>query len=71
MYIHTNEKVKCSKCDSVNNFETVTRNTFKGKETIIRCLSCKHEKVQSVLTISSTGSGMSIYNNKKDEYRLF
>jgi hypothetical protein len=71
MYIQTHEKVKCSKCGSINNFETFTRNTFKGTETMIRCLSCKHEKVQSVLTTNSSGSDMSIYTHKQDEERLF
>jgi uncharacterized Zn finger protein len=71
MYIQTHEKVKCSKCGSINNFETVTRKTFEGLATIIRCLSCKHEKVQSVLTTNAADGDVSIYTHKQDEERLF
>jgi len=52
MYYRVEEKMKCSSCGAINHYETVTTNGIGGTKTIIRCLSCKHEKLQSTLTTS-------------------
>ena len=70
MYINIPEKVRCSQCGSLNNYETVDRKSFIGLETIKRCIKCKHEKVVSILTTSSTG-GQTIYNKKANEETSF
>ena len=55
MYQYTHIDVRCSKCNALNNYETVTRGQFGNSETFKRCLSCGHESLQSTLRSSSSG----------------
>jgi len=50
MYIHIHKDVRCSECNSLNNYETVTRSSFVGSTTFKRCLKCGHEKIESTTT---------------------
>ncbi len=69
MYIQIDEQIKCSKCGSLNHYETVMKKSFSGTETLLRCLTCGHEKIQSTLTINSDSPKKSIYmSNPSDEH---
>lgn len=50
MYIHIHQDVKCSKCDSLNNYEDVTRPRLNGSDTFRRCLKCGHEQHKTTMT---------------------
>lgn len=76
MYIQKNEKIVCSKCKSVNNYEDATqRNHFGGGSKVIRrCLNhnCKHEEVISNTTVSNLGNDtLSIYRANNNNERSF
>ena len=52
MYINIHKDVRCSECNSLNNYETVTRSSYSGTTTFKRCLKCGHEKIESTTTSS-------------------
>lgn len=64
MYIHTHQDIRCSKCNTLNYSEMVTRGDFGHSETVRRCRSCGHEKVLS------TTSSNSIHNQQPISYKL-
>lgn len=60
MYVNIHQDKRCGNCKSLNQHEFVTR----GNQQIIRCTVCGHEKVESVMTSSSTSGKQVIYEAK-------
>lgn len=54
--IHIQRDMICSKCDSINNHERITR--VEGSITImlIRCTQCGHEHEEGSITTWSSGN---------------
>ena len=67
MYIQIDENIVCSKCNSANNYDIINRKTINGYETIIKCRSCNHEKIQQTLTFNSTGKQNLDYTTQKNK----
>ena len=73
MYIHVEQKVTCSNCGCVNNYEDATRRTFNGSKTIRRCLNpnCKHETVISEFTTNSNNTDTTVYRSNSNNEQSF
>ena len=69
MYIQIQENNKCSKCNTLNYTERVTR----GMETFIRCRNCGHEKLISTLTVNNPSGNISYQalNNNLNDIKKF
>lgn len=63
---------KCSKCNSIDNVEHVTRNLFNKSEMFLRCRSCGHEKLVFTTTSTPTDqTNQQIYNQRIIDEEIF
>jgi len=71
MYIYIEQKITCSKCGCVNNYEDATSRTFNGSKTIRRCLNCKHETVVSEFSHIQNSIETIVYRSNSNNEQSF
>ena len=49
MFIQIQQTVKCSNCGAENNYESITRKKPNSQQTVLVCMKCNHESIESEL----------------------
>jgi len=70
MSVYIETKYKCSSCGAMSRTETITRDAADGRQVVLRCKGCNHEKVMSTMT-TSNGPGGVIEMPEHKEIELF